>query len=319
MKVLGVGSYVPGKVLINKDFESIVDTSDEWIVSRTGIEKRHIVVDEKTSDMAIKASKSLLENYNIDPLTIDMVILSTVTPDYLTPATASIVQEAIGAKNAFSFDISSACAGFVSAMSIANSFLSSKINRILVISAETLSKITNFDDRNTCVLFGDGAGCMLVENGGEEFYNNMKTESSKVASLYGHPIKNNSPFSKENITDDEFLHMNGRDVFELVTKLVPLNITELLEDSKINLEDIYKIIPHQANKRLIEALAKKLYNSMENVFVNIQNYGNTSSASIPIAFDDLVKSKNLALGSGEKVLIVGYGAGFTYGSGILTI
>ncbi len=320
MKIISVGSYVPEKIITNNDIEKIVDTTDEWIYTRTGIKERRAVTNETTSDIAIKACKNMLEKNNIDPLSIDVIILSTVTPDYLTPATATIVQDAIGAKNAFSFDISAACTGFIYGLNIASQFLSNKTKRVLLVSAETLSKIIDYDDRGTCVLFGDGAGCVLLEHSEEEFVSELKTEASEYNALTGRKIINQSPFSTEELSDnDKYLKMDGRKIFELVTKVVPKQVKNVMNEADVNQEDISWVIPHQANARIIEVFSKKLKIDLSKFYINLHKYGNTSSASIPIALCELVDEGKLELGSGEKVLITGFGAGFTYGSGILTL
>ncbi len=320
MKIIGIGSYVPEKILSNKEFENIVDTTDEWIYTRTGIKERRVVTDEKTSDLAIKACNQMLEKYNIDPLSIDMVVMATITPDYLTPATATIVQNAIGAKNAFAFDISAACAGFVYGLEVANNFLSSKVKRVLLVAAENLTKVLDFSDRGTCVLFGDGAGCVLLEQSENDFVCEINTEASKHDALTAKRIINQSPFSTETVDDeDKYLKMDGRAIFDLVTKAVPKQVHRVFEEANLTSDDISYVVPHQANARIIEVFSKKLKVDMDKFYINLDKYGNTSSASIPIALAELIENKKITLGSGEKVLFSGFGAGFAYGSAILTL
>ncbi len=320
MKIIGIGAYAPEKVVTNFDLEKIVDTTDEWIYTRTGIKERRVVTNETTSDIAVNACEKMFEKYDIDPKTIDMVIVSTVSPDYLTPSTATVVQQAIGATNAFAFDISAACAGFAFGMDIASKFFSEKVKRILLVSSETLSKITDYTDRSTCVIFADGAGCVLLENSEQKYPSILKTDTEKLKSLTARKITNESPFSTEEYSEEEkYLKMDGRDIFEMVTKLVPKQVNTLLEENNINIEDISCVIPHQANARIIEVFSKKLKINIDKFYMNLDRYGNTSSASIPMALAELVESNKLELGSGEKVLIVGFGAGFAYGSGIITL
>ncbi|MFV0519015.1 MAG: beta-ketoacyl-ACP synthase III [Lachnospirales bacterium] len=319
MKIIGVGAYTPEKILKNSDLETMVDTSDEWIFSRTGIKERRVVTDEKTSDLATKASQKLLEKYNIDPKTIDAIILTTMTPDMLTPSTASLVQERIGAINAFSFDMSVACSGFVYGLTIANGLFSDRIKRILLISCETMSKITDFTDRNTCILFGDGAGCVLLEQDETLFGSKLETVSSYAMSLSAKHIKNRSPFNSDPEPKIDFIDMNGRDILKAVTLYVPKNIENMLKENGLEINDVDYVIPHQANIRLIEVLSQKTAIPIELFYSNIDRFGNTSSASIPIALNELVENNVLVLGSKKKILLTGYGAGFSFGSCIITI
>ncbi len=319
MKIIGVGAYVPEKILTNFDLETMVDTTDEWIYTRTGIKERHIVTDEKTSDLGIKATKKLLEKYDIDPMTIDAIIVTTITPDLLSPATASIVQEAIGAKNAFSFDMSVACSGFVYGLTVAKGLFSDKVKRILLISSETLSRVIDYTDRNTCVLFGDGAGCVLLENDDNLFHSKLETVSEYALSLYVKEIKSKSPFLSGAEERSDYISMDGRDVFKAVSTYVPEHIKNLLKEKDIDISEIDYFIPHQANIRLMEVISQKTGIDFDKFHINIDKYGNTSSASIPIALNELIESKKITLGDGKKILLTGYGAGFSFGSCIITI
>ncbi len=321
-KIVGFESYVPANIVTNDDLSKIVETSDEWIYTRTGISKRCLSTNENTSDFAINVGKKLIENSNISAEDIDIVIVATITSDYLTPSTACIVQGAIGAKNALAFDINVACSGFVYALSIADKFLKSGIYKnAIVIGAETLSKLLDWSDRSTCVLFGDGSGGVLLT--ACEDYNSIIAEDLKAngvswQTITGGKLNNNNPFIKEEIQKDNFyLQMNGREVFNFATKTVPKSINTILEKANITLDDIKYIVPHQANSRIVEVVAKKLKVSLDKFYLNLQTYGNTSAASIPIALAEM--SEKGLLQKGDKIIITGFGAGLTWASMLIQI
>ena len=261
-KIIGFESYTPENIITNDDLSNIVETSDEWIYTRTGISKRCLTTKENTSDFAINVSKKLIENANISPKDIDLIILATITPDYLTPSTACIVQGAIGATNALAFDINAACSGFVYALSTADKFLKSGLYKnALVIGAETLSKTVDWSDRSTCVLFGDGSGGTLLTASNQ--YNSILAEDLKAdgvswQAITGGKLNNNNPFLKEKGEEAFYLQMDGRKVFNFATKTVPKSINNVLEKANITLDDIKYIVPHQANSRIVEGVAKKL-------------------------------------------------------------
>ena len=320
-KIIGFESYVPKKVITNDELSNIVETSDEWIYTRTGISKRCLSTKESTSDFAINVGKKLIEKSNISAEDIDIIIVATITSDYLTPSTACIVQGAIGAKNALAFDINVACSGFVYGLSIADKFLKSGIYKnALIIGSETLSKIVDWSDRSTCVLFGDGAGGALLTSCEE--YNSILAEDLKAdgiawQAITGGKLNNNNPFVGEKENNPFYLQMNGRDVFNFATKTVPKSIIETLSKANLTLEDIKYIVPHQANSRIVEVVAKKLKLSLDKFYLNLQNYGNTSAASIPIALAEM--SENELLQKGDKIIITGFGAGLTWASMIVQI
>ncbi len=320
-KIIGFESYTPENIITNDDLSNIVETSDEWIYTRTGISKRCLTTKENTSDFAINVSKKLIENANISPKDIDLIILATITPDYLTPSTACIVQGAIGATNALAFDINAACSGFVYALSTADKFLKSGLYKnALVIGAETLSKTVDWSDRSTCVLFGDGSGGALLTASNQ--YNSILAEDLKAdgvswQAITGGKLNNNNPFLKEKEEEAFYLQMDGRKVFNFATKTVPKSINNVLEKANITLDDIKYIVPHQANSRIVEGVAKKLNISLDKFYLNLESYGNTSAASIPIALAEM--TKNNLLKKGDKIIITGFGAGLTWASMLIQI
>ncbi|MDD2227304.1 MAG: ketoacyl-ACP synthase III [Clostridia bacterium] len=309
IKIASTGHYVPRKCLTNEDLEKIVDTSDEWIYSRTGIKNRHIIESpdiENTSDLAYKAALNAINKVNYDKNKIDLIITATFTPDYRSPSVANLVQAKLGLSDREipCFDINAACAGFIYALNIASQMIESGNYRsVLVIGAEVLTKFTDYTDRNTCVLFGDGAGAVILEKAIEDkpayFYTVSQGELEKI------------------IYVDEFIHMDGRAVYLFATNTIEKAIKKILNDTNITLDDIKTIIPHQANLRIIQSVAKRLELDMNKFFINIEEYGNTSAASVAIALDEFLSSPNAK--SNDKVLLVGFGGGFTYGAAILTI
>lgn len=321
-KIVAFDKYTPETTVTNDELSKIVETSDEWITSRTGISKRCISKDADTSSLATNVAKSLLKKANINAEDIGIIIIATITPDYLTPSTACIVQGNIGAKNAIAFDINAACSGFVYALSVADKFLKSGIYKnALVIGAEVISKIVDWSDRSTCVLFGDGAGGVLLQASEKEnsiISEDLKADGKCWQDITGGKISLNSPFSiKQDENEHSFLQMNGRNVFNFATKTVPKNIKEVLAKANTSLDEIKYIIPHQANSRIVEVVAKKLEVSIEKFYLNLKNFGNTSSASIPIALAEMIE-QNL-LKKGDKVILTGFGGGLTWGSILINI
>lgn len=321
-KIVLFEKYTPNTFLTNDDISKFVDTSDEWINSRTGISKRHISKEEDTSVLACKVAKSLMEKANLSPEQIDLIIIATITPDYLTPSTACIVQGILQAKNAIAFDVNAACSGFIYGLSVADKFLKTgTVKNAIVIGAEVISKVLDWNDRGTCVLFGDGAGGVLLQASTTEnsiLAEDLKSDGNFWEAIKGLKIPLNNPLTKEQTCqDDNFLKMNGRDVFNFATKTVYQNILDLLEKSNITMEEVKYIVPHQANIRIFEVMAKKLKISMEKFYVNLQNFGNTSSASIPIAIAEMFE-KNL-LQKDDKIILTGFGGGLTWGSILINI
>ena len=313
--IAGVGKYIPSKVVTNDMLSQIVDTNDEWITSRTGIKQRHITTGENTSDIASKAALNALENANIDALDIDLIIVATCTPDMFTPATACIVQKNIGAKNAFAFDLSAACSGFIYGINVAKSMMKqNNIKKSLVIGAETLSKTLDWKDRSTCVLFGDGAGAAVLSLDQNEGIIDVicNSKGAKWENLTIGARDINNPYVDEVSSINHYLQMNGGEIFKFATVTIVKLIKEILKKNNLILDDIDYIVPHQANERIIQFAAKKLDISMDKFYINIHEYGNTSAASIPIAISEM-EEKNL-LKRGNKIIAVGFGAGLTSGA-----
>lgn len=319
--ISGIGSFIPEKVLTNNDLSKIVDTSNEWIVSRTGIEERHIA-DEftATSDLATKAAQNAMKDANIDPKEIDLIIVATATPDHFFPATAAIVQKNIGAVNAAAFDMSVGCSGFVYAMVTGANFIATGIyNKVLVIGAETLSKIINWNDRNTCVLFGDGAGACILEPCDESFgilASELGSDGANGECLIMPAGGSRMPATVKTV--EENLHtikMDGKEVFKFAVRVMDKSTIRVLEKAGLQKEDIDYFIPHQANIRIIDAGLKKLELSKDKTILNINKYGNISSASIPVALDELSKSKKLK--KGDNLLLVAFGAGLSWASVVM--
>src|SRR3989449_1138973 len=319
--ITGWGFYAPSRVLTNADLERIVDTSDEWITSRTGIKERRIASDgETTSTMSIRAARQALEKAHLRGQDVQLVIVGTASPDYLFPATACLVQAEIGATRAGAFDVEAACTSFISALAIARGMIvSGAIDNALVIGAETLSRFLNFKDRTTCVLFGDGAGAVVVEAsnasvGIESVV--LHSEGSKGEMLMIRAGGAKVPATQQTLEQGQhFITMEGGEVFKLAVKSMADAAEEALREAGVTLDDIALMIPHQANVRIIEGVAKRLHFPMERVFVNIQRYGNTSAASIPIAIAEAEAQGRLR--RGDKVLLVAFGGGFTWGASVL--
>lgn len=324
-KIIGVGSYLPQKILTNHDFEKMVETSDEWIVTRTGMKERHIAEEnEFASHMGIKAALKALDQANISPKDIDYILVATSTPDYSLPSTACIIQEGIGAKNSSALDIQAACTGYLYALSIAKSFVESgAYKNILVIAPEKLSSITNYKDRSTCILFGDGAAACIVSNNLEKpgfLLDNICLGADGQYAQLGTIPASGCRLRPSHKTIEEglhYIHMSGNEVFKHAVRSMEAACRECLSRANLEENDISWLIPHQANKRIIDALAKrfeKLPN--ERVFHTIHKYGNTSAASIGISLSELIDSG--ALKSKEHILLTAFGFGFTWGAAIMT-
>lgn len=319
--ILGVGSYLPERRLTNKDIEKMVDTTDDWITSRTGISERRIVApNEATSDMCIEAGRKALENAGVSPEEIDLIIVATVTPDKLFPATACIVQDALHATKAAAFDLEAGCSGFIYGTTIASQFIVSGAYRYcLVIGADILSKITNWEDRNTCVLFGDGAGAAVI-GPAEDGYGILAFElgaDGNGGNALSMPAGGSRMGCTEQTVKDKLhtIHMNGKEVFKFAARVVPDTAERLFEKAGLSKDDLDLLVPHQANVRIIEAAMKRLEQPMEKAYINIQRYGNMSSATIPIAMDEAIQEGKLK--KGDILLSVGFGAGLTWGGLIM--
>ena len=314
-KIIETGRYVPDHIVKNADLSIVVDTSDEWIRSRTGIGERRISLMDTTSDMASKAALHILEKNNRDPLDIDLIIVATITPDYMMPSTACLVQSKIGAKNAFAFDISAACSGFVFGLSTADKFIKAgTCKNALVIGAEMLSKTVDWEDRSTCVLFGDGAAGVLLTRCSERRFlgEEMGSDGTRGLSLTSGYTAPANIFNEKERTEPSTMEMDGREIFKFATKTLPVSLEKIIRESQIEIEDLKWIVLHQANERIIEAVAKKISIPLDKFYRNMFHYGNTSSASIPIALDEM-NEKGL-IQKGDKLLLSGFGGGLTWGS-----
>lgn len=316
--ISGIGTYVPEKVLTNDDLSKMVDTSHEWIVERTGIEERRIADENISSaDLGVKAALKALEDANTSPEEIDLVLVTTATPDYIFPSTACIIQDEIGAKNAAAFDLQAGCSGFVYGMATGASFImTGSYEKVLVIGAETLSKITDWEDRNTCVLFGDGAGACVLERC-EEGYGILSFELGADGSggekLILPAGGSKKPASMETVKNGEhYLKMDGREVFKFAARKMPEATLSVLEKANLSLEELDFLVPHQANLRIIDAAAKKLKFDRDKICVNLNKYGNISTASVPVSLEEVVKEGRVK--KGDNVVLVAFGAGLTWAS-----
>jgi 3-oxoacyl-[acyl-carrier-protein] synthase-3 len=319
--ITGIGSYLPNKVLTNYDLEKMVDTSNDWIIQRTGIKERRIVENGvTTSDIATQASLRAMEDAGVSPKDLDMIITSTITPDHIFPSTSCYIQQKIGATRACAFDILAACAGFIYALSIGQSFINSgAMKTVLVVGAECLSKITDYTDRATCVLFGDGAGAVIIQRNPvkhEILSSSLAADGSEADVLIMPGGGARNPASLESIQQRlHYIQFRGKEVFKLAINNITNLILETTRENGLTLDDIDLIIPHQSNLRIIEATMEKLGLPMEKAFVNIDKYGNTSSASVPIAIDEARKEGRLR--KGNIVMLVAFGGGLTWGSSVI--
>ncbi|MBU0744493.1 MAG: ketoacyl-ACP synthase III [Gammaproteobacteria bacterium] len=323
--ILGIGSYVPDKILTNLDLEKIVDTSDEWITSRTGIKERRIADDNQAaSDLGYESAKRALKDAKMNASELDLIIVATISPDMIFPATACIIQEKLGAKNAAAFDMSAACTGFIYAITTAKMFIEAGMyNNILVIATEALSKFVDWEDRNTCVLFGDGSGAAVVGKKKSAKQGYIIDSCLSANGLYVDLLKtpgggSRYPASKQTVKDKmHYLKMSGNEVFKLAVQSMLEATFEVLEKAKLKPEDIACFIPHQANIRIIQAIQKRLKVPDEKVYINVDKYGNTSAATVIIALDEIVKQGLVK--KGDKVLLVAFGGGFTWGATIIQL
>ncbi|MEP6699504.1 MAG: beta-ketoacyl-ACP synthase III [Verrucomicrobiota bacterium] len=322
VSITGTGSYVPERILTNADLSKMVDTSDEWIITRTGIRERRIAAaDEDTSDMAMNAALRAIEQAKISPKDIDLILLATATPDMLFPATACLVQKKIGASKAACLDVSAACAGFLFAVEIAQQFITSHTyDTVLVIGAEKLSSITNWTDRNTCVLFGDGAGAAILQHRSGAAHGVIAThvgsDGNYADILFMPGGGSRTPITRENADQHlQTIHMSGKDVYKQAVTAMMSATKNVLDQAGLTIQDIACVIPHQANIRIIEAIADRLDISLEKFFVNVDRYGNTSAAAVAIALDEANRSGRIK--PGDYVLLVVFGGGLTWASTVI--
>ncbi|MBO0475040.1 3-oxoacyl-[acyl-carrier-protein] synthase III [Enterococcus sp. DIV0840] len=314
-KITCTSRYVPENAVSNDQLSTMMDTSDEWISSRTGIRSRNIVTNENTSDLCIKVAEKLLKKSGKNAEDLDFILVATMTPDYGTPSVACLVQGSISATQALAFDISAACTGFVYALSMGEKLIRTGKRFGMVIGGETLSKVLDWDDRSTAVLFGDGAAGVLLEASDEEHFLNEKLQADgqRAKSLTSGYLENKSPFYTGTSESSGYLQMAGRDIYDFSLNDVTNNIREIVED------DVDYLLLHQANKRIIEKISKKLKVPREKFLTNMEHNGNTSAASIPLLLDESVEKGVLQLGSKQKIVLTGYGGGLTWGSILLTL
>ncbi|KRL03039.1 beta-ketoacyl-ACP synthase III [Liquorilactobacillus capillatus] len=322
IKVVKTASYVPAKVVTNDDLSQIMDTSDEWISSRTGIKQRHVSVNENTSQLCFNVAKLLLEKSGWDAASIDLLIVATMSPDSYTPATAALVQGKIGAHNAIAFDVSAACSGFIYGLNVAEKFMGSSntaCKRVMLIGGEVLSKVIDWSDRTTAVLFGDGAAGMLLEQQDDSesrfiasslhTYGELgdKLEAGKTEALTAFPMTGEHQIKA--------FSMSGRDVYKFATHKVPLSIEEAVAKAGVTLDQVDYFVLHQANSRIVTQIAKRLEQPLAKFPMNIAEYGNTSAASVPLLLDELITNKTLK--RGQVIVLSGFGGGLTVGTQII--
>lgn len=319
-KIIGTGSYVPEKIMTNNDLSQFVETNDEWIRERTGVEERRVMQNETTADMAVKAAEGAIASAGISAEEIDMIIVSTVSSNLILPNTACFVQKAIGAANATCFDVNTACTGFLTAYNTVQCYINTGlVETALIIGAEGLSQIVNWSDKGTCILFGDGAGAAVIKKDETAVFDTvMHANGSKGNALTcenGYALRKRLFDEKNNENEKEdrdltYVDMDGHEVFRFAVKQVPMCINELMKKRNITEKDVDLFVLHQANKRIIESVAKRIGTTMDKVPMNIMKYGNTSSACIPILLDELVKENKIK--SGDRVVMSGFGAGLTW-------
>jgi len=317
-RIAGTGSALPAKVLTNKDLEQFVETSDEWIASRTGIRQRHVASEgETTADLAERAARAALEAAGVEPSELDMIALGTTTPDLIFPSTACLVQHRLGANGCAAFDVNAACSGFLYALSVGDSFIrAGNARTVLVIGAETLTRMLDWSDRNTCVLFGDGAGAVVLKADAEAgiLSTHLHADGGKKELLYN-PVGVSVGFKPEEKNAGVRVLMTGNEVFKHAVKALDSVVDETLAANGLDKSDLDWLIPHQANLRIIEATAKRLEMSMDRVIVTVDKHGNTSAGSVPLALDEAVRSGKVQ--RGQLLLLEAFGGGFTWGSALI--
>lgn len=329
IEIVGTGSYFPEFTADNEKFTEFLDTSDEWITTRTGIKQRHIAVDMPNYEMGVRAAKNAVENAGISPEEIDLLIVTTCTPDFFYPAMACLIQKKIGAKNASCFDVNSACTGFITAVDIAHKFLENgKDKTVLIVSSEKLSSQTDYTDRASCILFGDAAGAVILRKSEKRFASFMGAEGDEFEALYCKVhYESNCPFYKngadffnnrfDTFAKKNFLVQDGKAVYKFAVNAMADAVTTVAKDFGISPDELDVVIPHQANLRIIAKATELLGIPSERVYTNIEYMGNVSSACIPVALDELNRAGKIK--SGTKLCLVGFGAGLTYGSVIMDI
>ena len=319
--ITGCGSFTPEKTLTNAELAKMVDTSDEWITTRTGIKTRHIAGEnETTATLATEAGKKALEMAGLKPKDVELIIVATITPEMVFPSTASFVQRDIGAKNAWVFDLAAACSGFIYGLSIVQQFIENgRYKNALVIGAETLSKITNWKDRTSCILFGDGAGAVVLErntDGKGIIYSTMSSNGTRWEALNCQAYGSRHPADKKLDDPDKiYMEIKGREVYQQAVRKIVETVDKCLDKCGLAHQDVGVIISHQMNARIIESAAKRLELADDKIFINISKYGNTSAASVPIAFDECYRQGRIK--EGDVVIFVAFGAGLTWGANVI--
>lgn len=320
-RIIATGSFVPEKLLTNRDLERMVDTSDEWILERTGIRERHIASkDEATSDIAAGAARQALKSAGLKAKDLDLIIVATCTPDMFFPSTACLVQHKIGATNAAAFDMNAACSGFLYGLSVADKFIQTgTFKRALVIGAETLTRFVDWEDRTTCVLFGDGAGAVILEPSDDDsaiLYTHIKSDAEYWDYIQIPGGASKEPASKTVLEKrSNTIRMKGNETFKVAVKTLETLVVDTLEQCNLKPSQLSLLIPHQANLRIIQATAKRLGLSMDRVMLNLERYGNTSAASIPIALNEAVRTGRIR--KGDYILLEAFGAGLTWASALV--
>lgn len=329
LRMIGTGNYIPELVVTNQMLSQIVETNDEWIVSRTGISERRLSAGEPTWYMATEAARKALAVSGLAADDLDIIMVTTITPDYYVPSTACIVQAEIGATKAVCFDVNAACTGFVYALDLADRYLQDpRINHILIVSAEVLSKIVDFTDRKTCVLFGDGASAVICSRSAPDessalLSTKLGSEGWNAQVLVSRALKVNHPFlapgsvmaDRYGEKNDPFVSMDGSEVFKFAVRVLCDSILDAVAQAGLSIDDLRYVIPHQANARIVDAAARRLKTRPEQMIRRMGDYGNTSSASIPICIDELIRAGQLE--RGDKLAVAGFGAGLTYGAAVL--
>jgi len=320
--IIGIGSYLPEKVLSNTDFEKFLDTSDEWITTRTGIKQRRVAADtESTMDLATNAARKAIEDARIDPNLIELIVVSTFTPDMPLPSTACFVQQTLGLKNCAAFDIAAACSGFIYGLTTGSQFIrSGQYKNVLVIGAESITRVTDYKDRGSCILFGDGAGAVVLsattEPGRGVRYTKLAADGDGWNLLYIPGGGSKTPASAQTVENrDHYIKLNGREVYKFAVHKMQMLIEDAMEQCKLTVEDIAMVVPHQVNQRIIDSACSHCGFPVEKVFINIDRTGNTSAASIPIALDEAKRTGKIK--AGDTILMVAFGAGLTWGSAVV--
>ena len=322
VKIIGTGSSVPDAILSNSDLEKMVETSDEWITSRTGIKERRIAdEDTASSDIAYEAAEKALKAASVNPGDLDVIIVGTITPDFLFPSTGCVLQSLLGAKNAYAFDLMAGCSGFLYTLHVAQGIIKSgAAEKILAIGVDTLSKVTDFEDRSTCILFGDGAGAAVLTASDEPgiLSSILSSDGRDWDLLYVPAGGSRTPIDEQTLkTRDKYIKMKGNDVFKVAVKSMESVTINAIEEADLAPEDIDLFVPHQANQRILEAVRKRLKFPEEKVFVNLDRYGNTSGASVPLALDEAIRQGRVK--EGNLVLFAAFGAGFTWGATVVRL